>query len=78
MTDHDIKQVVKEQYGKAALKVAAGTRSTCCSSTCCGSSATPESDPISSNLYTESETACLPAEAVAGSLARFIHERTRI
>jgi len=62
MADHDIKQIVKEQYGKAALKVSAG------SGACCGSSATRETDPISSKLYTESETACLPAEAVAGSL----------
>jgi arsenite methyltransferase len=62
MADENIKQIVKEQYGKAALKVSAG------GSACCGSSATRDADPISSKLYTESETACLPAEAVAGSL----------
>jgi len=62
MTDHDIKQVVKDRYGKAALEVAAG------GSSCCGSVSGREADPITSNLYTEGETACLPAEAVAVSL----------
>ena len=58
----DIKQIVKDKYGKAALKVAGGD------SSCCGSASGREADPITSNLYTASETACLPSEAVAGSL----------
>ena len=62
MADQDIKQVVKDKYGKAALKVAAG------GSSCCGSASSREADAITSNLYTESETACLPSEAVAVSL----------
>jgi SAM-dependent methyltransferase len=62
MADPSIKDIVKDKYGKAALKVAAG------GSSCCGSVSSREADPITSNLYTESETACLPAEAVAVSL----------
>jgi len=62
MADQDIKQIVKDKYGKVALKVASG------SSSCCGSVSTRESDPVTSNLYTEGETASLPAESVAASL----------
>jgi arsenite methyltransferase len=62
MSDADIKQIVKDKYGKAALKVAAG------GSSCCGSASGRESDPITSRLYTDSETSCVPAEAAAASL----------
>src|SRR6058998_2841494 len=62
MSDADIRQVVKDKYGKAALKVAAG------GSACCGSVSAREADPITSKLYTPSETSCLPAEAAAASL----------
>ncbi len=62
MADQDIKQIVKDKYGKAALKVAAG------GSSCCGSASSREADAITSNLYTQSETACLPSEALAVSL----------
>jgi SAM-dependent methyltransferase len=67
MADQDIKQVVREKYGKAALKVAAGGEASCCSgSSCCGTAAA--ADPITSNLYTATETADLPQDAVAASL----------
>ncbi len=63
MADQDIKQIVKDKYGKAALRVASGGGS------CCGSSSSRgECDPITSNLYASGETATLPAEAVAASL----------
>ena len=63
MADQDIKQIVKDKYGKAALRVASG------GSSCCGSSSSRgECDPITSNLYASGETATLPAEAVAASL----------
>jgi len=58
----DIKQIVKDKYGKAALKVAAG------GSSCCGNVSGREADPITSKLYSESETACVPSEAAAASL----------
>jgi len=67
MAEQDIKQVVKDKYGKAALKVVAGDEASCCStSACCGTDAA--ADPITSNLYSEGETASLPAAAVAASL----------
>ena len=63
MADHDIKAIVKDKYGKAALRVTSG------GSSCCGStSSRGECDPITSNLYTEGETQGLPAEAAAASL----------
>jgi arsenite methyltransferase len=71
MTIPNVKEVVKERYAQAALRVAEGD-STCCgtsASTCCGASATRGSeDPITSNLYEESQKADLPAEAVLASL----------
>jgi SAM-dependent methyltransferase len=63
MSDN-IKDIVKDKYGKAALRVttAGGT-------SCCGTSASVSGcDPITSNLYTDSETATLPAAATAASL----------
>src|SRR3954447_14162342 len=67
----NVKQVVKERYAQAALRIAEGG-GTCCgtsASTCCGASATRGSeDPITSNLYEESQKADLPAEAVLASL----------
>src|SRR6266511_2173144 len=59
MSDPDIRQIAKDKYGKAALKVASG------GSSCCGSVWGREADPITSRLYTASETACVPAEAAA-------------
>jgi arsenite methyltransferase len=59
----EIKDVVKERYGRAALRVASGGNS------CCGASAaTSECDPITSNLYDSGQTAELPDTAVKASL----------
>jgi SAM-dependent methyltransferase len=63
MAEQDIKQIVKEKYGQAALRVSSG------GSSCCGSaSSSGACDPITSNLYESGETAALPAAAVAASL----------
>src|SRR2546429_1177130 len=63
MAEQDIKSIVKDKYAKAALRV------TSSSDACCGSaSSRGECDPITSNIYTESETCSLPAEATAASL----------
>ena len=62
----DITNTVKQRYGEAAQRAAAGDAATSCcgtSSSCCGGD-----DPISSNLYTMAETAQLPVEAVLASL----------
>ena len=61
----DVKDVVKEKYGQAALRARTGDASSCCgagASSCCGP------DPITSGLYESSETAVLPKEAVNASL----------
>ena len=66
MADQDIREIVKDKYGKAALKISAGDASCCSPSACCAGEQSV--DPITSNLYSESETAALPADAVAASL----------
>jgi len=60
----DVKDVVRERYGQAALRVKRG------GSTCCGASpATAECcDPITSDLYDAAETGMLPEAAVLASL----------
>src|ERR1035437_6479541 len=63
MVEMSIKDVVKEKYGEAARRAAAG-ETTCCAPTCCGG----EKDPITSDLYSLLETAGLPAPGVSASL----------
>jgi arsenite methyltransferase len=62
----NIKEVVQERYGQAALRAAEGNRTDCCGGgTCCG----PESwDPITSGLYDEQQQAGVPAAAMLASL----------
>jgi SAM-dependent methyltransferase len=62
----EIKEVVKEKYGQAALRVAEGQGNSCCSASgSCG----PETwDPITSGLYDEQQKAGVPAEAILASL----------
>jgi arsenite methyltransferase len=64
MSSADIKAVVKEKYGQAALRVKTG------GSSCCGTapSGIVRCDPITSNLYDLSQTGDLPEEAVLASL----------
>ena len=63
MAETSIKDVVKEKYGEVARRAATG-KTSCCAPTCCGG----ERDPITSDLYSLSETAGLPAAAVSASL----------
>ena len=61
----EIKDVVKEKYGQAALRVTTG------GSSCCDARPALDGcgcDPITSNLYAANETTGLPAEAVKASL----------
>src|SRR5215467_12149077 len=60
----EIKEVVKEKYGQAALRVAHGGGS------CCGAAPSDGhcADPITSNLYDTAQTAELPEAAVLASL----------
>ena len=56
MKDEELREMVREKYGKIALK--AGTES------CCGGGA----DPVTANLYGADETRGLPDQAVKASL----------
>jgi arsenite methyltransferase len=58
----DIKEVVKEKYGEAALRVTSG------GSSCCGATASSGCDPITSNLYDALQTGQIPEEALLASL----------
>ena len=61
-----LKDVVREKYGEAAKRAAAGSKSTCgCGTSCCGDESR---DPITSDLYGDSETDSLPDGAVRASL----------
>jgi SAM-dependent methyltransferase len=64
MADTNIRDVVKEKYGSAALRVTIG------GSSCCG--ATPANscgcDPITSNLYDAEQSGQIPSEAMLASL----------
>jgi ubiquinone/menaquinone biosynthesis C-methylase UbiE len=63
MSRADIKDVVKEKYGQAALRVA-NAASSCCGAT----SSTGCCDPITSNLYDLSQAQQIPEEALLASL----------
>ncbi|HET7469051.1 MAG TPA: arsenite methyltransferase [Gemmatimonadales bacterium] len=65
MSTDNIKATVRERYGQAAVRVAAGSRTSCCGGGSCGAAA---DDPITSNLYSTEETVLLPADAVLASL----------
>lgn len=64
MDANELKATVREKYGDAALRVIAGTKSSCCG----GSASCGSEDPITSNLYGAAETALLPETAVLASL----------
>ena len=64
MAERDLKDIVKDKYGKAALRVSAGGDAACCDS----APSRGERDPITSNLYGCGEASELPAEALAASL----------
>jgi SAM-dependent methyltransferase len=60
----ELKEIVKEKYGQAALRVHTG------GSSCCGASAALDGccDPITSDLYDAAQASELPQEAVLASL----------
>jgi arsenite methyltransferase len=63
MSSANIKEVVKEKYGEAALRVKNG------GSSCCGAASSIGScDPITSNLYDSSQAGQIPEEALLASL----------
>src|ERR1041385_7204325 len=60
----DIKEVVRQKYGEAALRVKSG------GSSCCGAKAATDSccDPMTSNLYDAAQASQIPEEALLVSL----------
>jgi len=60
MSSSQVHEAVREKYGEIARSVGKGG--------CCGPSSCGCGDPITSNLYSDSETNDLPADAVAVSL----------
>ena len=64
MAGEDIKEIVKEKYGQAALRVTSG------GSACCGAApaGAASCDPITSNLYDTAQAGEIPAEALLASL----------
>ncbi len=65
MSSSEIKEIVKEKYGQAALEVTGGGKNGCCSTLAkegCGC------DPIVSHLYDASQISQLPDTAVLASL----------
>ena len=64
MSTTDIKEVVKEKYGQAALRVKSG------GSSCCGAASASglSCDPITSNLYDGAQASQIPEEAMLASL----------
>lgn len=74
----DVRELVRQKYGEAALRVMAGDAGACCGSggeVCCGSEPKEEGcctnsaeDPITSNLYSETEAAQIPEAAILASL----------
>ncbi len=64
MSSTTIKDVVKEKYGQAALRVKTG------GSSCCGATAASAlcCDPITTNLYDSSQAGQVPEEAMLASL----------
>jgi 2-polyprenyl-3-methyl-5-hydroxy-6-metoxy-1,4-benzoquinol methylase len=63
MDSTNIKEVVKEKYGQAALRATSG------GSSCCGASASSGcGDPITSNLYDALQANEIPEEAMLASL----------
>jgi len=58
-----IKAAVQQKYGEAALRAGLGARAGCgCGTSCC------ETDPITSNLYDDTQAAGVPVEALLASL----------
>ena len=62
-TESNVKEVVREKYGQAAQRVAAGQ-----ANGCCGASALEGCDPITSDLYDTTQAGEVPEKALQASL----------
>ncbi|MBZ5688384.1 MAG: arsenite methyltransferase [Acidobacteriia bacterium] len=68
MSNTDIKEVVKEKYGQAALRVKSGGAASCCATTSSANSGCGCGDPITANLYDSAQAGQIPEEALLASL----------
>ena len=59
-----IKEVVQQKYGEAAVRARSGEKAGCG----CGTSASCGTDPITSDLYDQTQAAAVPLEAMLASL----------
>jgi SAM-dependent methyltransferase len=66
MSSENIKSIVQEKYGAAAKRAASGQAPACCGSR--SASTIDGCDPITANLYGETEAASLPEAAMRASL----------
>jgi SAM-dependent methyltransferase len=70
--DEQLREAVRERYGRRALEVtsadAASASSSCCDSGCCGGSGGQNGDAITSDLYSSAELGELPVAAALASL----------
>src|SRR5690242_12077112 len=72
----DVRELVKQKYGEAALRVMSGQPGSCCGTgdACCVETKSDEGcctnaeDPITSSLYSETEAAEIPEAAVLALL----------
>lgn len=79
----DVRELVRQKYGEAALRVLQGQEGSCCGSsdesgsTCCGEEkpkatgvccSNGEVDPITSDLYSDTEASEIPEAALLASL----------
>lgn len=77
----DVRELVRQKYGEAALRVLGGQGGACCGSAteeanvCCGETRSEEegcctnaNDPITSDLYSETEATEIPEAAILASL----------
>ncbi len=63
--ESDVKRVVQAKYGQAAQRVVTGAGAACCGSS---PSSLGADDPVTANLYSDTEKGLLPEEAVLASL----------
>jgi SAM-dependent methyltransferase len=80
MERDDVRELVRKKYGEAALRVLSGKEAGCCGSSsdegsvCCGETKTEEgcctnaADPITADLYSETEASEIPEAAILASL----------
>jgi arsenite methyltransferase len=66
MSTENVKEIVKERYGNAALRVTSGAGNSCCGQDRSGLDGA--SDPITSNLYNTAEEGEVPDTAIKASL----------